>query len=374
MGRRFVVMIPFFTDGGSMGKFRMVRRSAFTLIELLVVIAIIGILIALLLPAVQKIREAAARMTCSNNLKQLGLAAHNYQGVFNQLPPGSNQQSVGCIELLLPYIEQDNLYNIFSFPNKGNTAAYASNINLNWFSDPWNRPPSTGTDTLPTCPNPSGMWGGQGELKILQCPSAPDPAAYVTVLLDVEAGSPGIDYNVLRPPQPNTSTGTFVFSSAPGRDVLGRSNYLGVGGYFAPSLWSANAGLFTYQSKNSIGRVPDGTSNTLLFGEYCGGYLSTGANGTPPYGSIGGGIPAGVAAGARCAGYNYTGFGTPINGPAAFNNRDDSGWAFFGSLHTGGVVQFTMADGSVQRLNSNIDFSVFVYLSGYQDGVVVTLP
>ncbi len=229
-----------------MGKFRRVRRSAFTLIELLVVIAIIGILIALLLPAVQKIREAAARMSCSNNLKQLGLAAHNYQGVFNQLPPGANLNSVGCVELLLPYLEQDNLYNVFSFPNHGNTAVYVSTPNLNWFSDPWDRPPSTGTDTLPPCPNPSGQWGCQGEVKILQCPSAPDPGQNVTALLDVEAGTAGIDFNGLRPAVP-PNEGLFVFSSAPGRDVIGHSNYLGVGGYFAPSLFSANAGLFTYQ-------------------------------------------------------------------------------------------------------------------------------
>lgn len=96
-------------------------RQGFTLVELLVVIAIIGILVGLLLPAVQQIREAARRTQCLNNLKQLGLAAHNYESAFKRFPPGylgatplpgdySQNSNIGHLVHLLPYVEQQAIY------------------------------------------------------------------------------------------------------------------------------------------------------------------------------------------------------------------------------------------------------------------------
>ena len=94
-------------------------RLGFTLVELLVVIAIIGVLVALLLPAVQSAREAARRMSCSNNLKQLSLALHNYEDTHKTFPPaGIDSNQMSWVVLLLPYFEQKNLYDQFNF-NRG---------------------------------------------------------------------------------------------------------------------------------------------------------------------------------------------------------------------------------------------------------------
>src|SRR4051794_36202958 len=144
-------------------------RRGFTLIELLVVIAIIGVLIGLLLPAVQKVREAANRLSCQNNLKQLGLALHNYHGALGTFPPARNPFSpppplvYSAQARLLPYVEQDNLAKLIDFTTPPLYFAGAT-------------PPSAGTYTasitvikLLVCPSDigRGVVQGAGSLAVL---------------------------------------------------------------------------------------------------------------------------------------------------------------------------------------------------------------
>jgi prepilin-type N-terminal cleavage/methylation domain-containing protein/prepilin-type processing-associated H-X9-DG protein len=237
------------------------RRSAFTLIELLVVIAIIAILIGLLLPAVQKVREAAARAKCSNNLHQMGLAAHNYETVNGTLPPqfGTVKQSgfywsndASPQALILPFIEQAAKYNQFDF---------------NWAT--WNDTDPPSQSIVKNGPNGLGinLPARSQDIAIYLCPS--DPSDH-------------------RRPADWADNGT----NDPSQWPEGRLNYLGCAGTTAwglydisgtlatdkgagvfsltnpPTSYSLNPRALTQAVKGvPIVGVADGTSNTALFGE-----------------------------------------------------------------------------------------------------------
>tara|TARA_R110002049_G_scaffold262527_2_gene438588 strand:+ start:1150 stop:2028 length:879 start_codon:yes stop_codon:yes gene_type:complete len=133
------------------------RRRGFTLIELLVVIAIIAILIALLLPAVQQAREAARRSSCKNNLKQIGLALHNYHDTHRVFPPGRVETSLlGFGTMILPFLDQANLYNQISASGAFDTTANSTNVR--WYGVPamattGNPPLAKTTITVYNCPS-----------------------------------------------------------------------------------------------------------------------------------------------------------------------------------------------------------------------------
>ncbi len=317
-------------------------HAGFTLIELLVVIAIIAILIGLLLPAVQKVREAAARMSCSNNLKQLGLAAHNYEGALGELPPGGDAFMTGPIQMLLPYMEQDNLFRNYNLtPGTPGT--------IWWFQSAQNRPPSTG---LTTVPRPPAVYGGEGEIKMLQCPSALAPASYETVWLSITYGTTGID----SPPGYPWGGGAHLRSANPGGIVLGRSHYAAVLGDWR--LGAGYRGMFYYGTKSKIATVADGSSNTLMFMEMAGGIwpnaFGTGAHSQP-----------------WCPGRGMNGNFTAFGIATSNNDLTQNAAALFGSYHPQ-ILMACYGDGSVRPLQKNTNFPLLAAMAGASDGQVVT--
>jgi prepilin-type N-terminal cleavage/methylation domain-containing protein len=277
-------------------------RKGFTLIELLVVIAIIAILIGLLLPAVQKVREAAARIQCSNNLKQLGVAVHDYASANNnQMPPvesatnsnPANQLNATGHFLLLPYIEQTPLY----------TAGY-------------NYALANGGDTRDG-PAGGGLVVRQKKIPGYICPS------------DISLNSVGMS--------PQRDTGWASSSYAQNWQLMGSSQN-----------GNAHTPLF------NIGNIPDGTSQTILFAEKPGGCVSdNGSLWALAYSDCCGAQYAPVFANQPSYGsWNQLPmFGWPNPQASPAQNSCDTGRA--GGFHTN-LILVGMADGSVRSVNQGI--------------------
>jgi prepilin-type N-terminal cleavage/methylation domain-containing protein len=312
-------------------------RRAFTLIELLVVLAIIAILIGLLLPAVQKIREAANRMKCQNNLKQISLAAHAYHSSHLAFPPGylgqkpvgqpfpsidamwasgANAHWIGVLPYLLPFLEHDNLYR----------QLHPIKWDLNGDGEIWY------TNTT--------IWAvATTKVSTFLCPSdSPYQPPNVALRLATYALSPTSGAASIRG---NPNTGVYA--------DLGRTNYVGVAGAFGKtgSTFDSREGIFSNRSKTNIESISDGTSNTLFFGESLGGHPT---NGTRAYGFSWMGI-----------GVNITSYGI---------STSDMTWRNFGSKHTG-VTNLSMADGSVKSFRMTTDRIPFTNMSGKHDGEIV---
>jgi prepilin-type N-terminal cleavage/methylation domain-containing protein/prepilin-type processing-associated H-X9-DG protein len=306
------------------------RRAGFTLIELLVVIAIIAILIALLVPAVQKVREAAARTQCVNNLKQIGLAIHSYHDARKQFPParvGRDAYATWPI-LVAPYLEQGNLANLWDI-----TKTYDQQTN-----------PLARTTVVP----------------VFFCPSRRStmisPAS--------ENGTPGVDGNGGL----EGACGDYAVCDGDGKD---RNTTTANGAIIAPFLTNPNVGdnnpypkpILSFRSMTRISSITDGTSNTLLAGEkhiHQGG-LGKAAEGDDAYYS-----GYNYVAAQRSAGWYIDSAGARQNKPL-MKGTDGTADIRFGSWHTG-VVNFVFCDGSVRSLPINIDINTLRLLAVRNDG------
>jgi len=314
------------------------RRLGFTLIELLVVIAIIAVLVALLLPAVQQAREAARRTQCKNNLKQLGLALHNYHDTFSKLPinNGSSLFSYGRMShlaRLLPFYDQQTLWNSCNF-NQANPSATIINGTL------------VGDMTLPVlmCPSddprpPSGF------ASFAQCNYAPSIGS-----CNMPSYGQGCPQYATTP----LSAGSLPETYATTVSQLAFS-YPAYPGPFAYSEASAN-----------FAQIPDGLSNTIFMGEIrpkCGtnsffigwGWFDPDAFLFATNAPINFPTCPGEGAGASQTGCNSIG-----------NYNSDAG---FKSRHAGGA-QFVMGDGSVRFLSSSINYLTYQILGNRADGMV----
>ncbi len=325
------------------------RRRGFTLIELLVVIAIIAILIALLLPAVQQAREAARRSECKNNLKQWGLALHNYHDVNSQFPAallnsgrysggngvnGPTRNTTGWT-MLLPYIDEAARFQRWDFNHN------SSRSNPRAGGNPGND--TTNAPLWATVPNS------------MLCPSHPQAGEKSSY----QAGGTGF-YS-----RRNATRTSYLFSTGAYTDY--NANYGSANGSIRQGAFGNNGGA-------KFAQITDGTSNSFAIGEAWGGSLSRRSTHYGPWGLVG--------THTCCHGRVYTNRNDRVNVTAQYKNdwhlnavwRGDAkkrvyAWTF-SSGHTGGG-HFLISDGSTRFVSQNMDYGIYARLAYIHDGETI---
>jgi prepilin-type N-terminal cleavage/methylation domain-containing protein len=319
-------------------------QTGFTLIELLVVIAIIGVLISLLLPAVQKVREAAARVACGNNLKQMGIAIHHYHDQYAAIPPSriDREGSVAWTVFLLPFIEQDSFYKRWD-PNRwyydqGANAAEGDQIRQTQVKLYYCPSRRQAPQLSIVGDDPDFKWGGSkshypGALGDYACCVGDDMK---------------LEFDPDPPPAPQYGNGAMVLAKQPPK-------------YAKITLPRRFA---SWQSLTKFGSITDGLTNTFFIGEK---HVEMGKWGTNDPGNLN------ATAGDSCT---YNGDHPWVvarvagpNQPLALSPHDKF-LSQFGSYHTG-VCQFMMGDGSVRPLPTSTSGTVLSLLARRDDGQAV---